>query len=132
MTQQKPDSKTVFSRRALVAGAVGTAIAATPIQGKQQSAETPILKLFHEYQAIIKAAEAHVSLAAGKDEDEELERLFYRNSDKIKAEMMAMPCTCAADFAAKIIVDTSRGFLFSDWETGKIWAEARELTGCQL
>lgn len=63
-----------------------------------------------------------------KAEDEEMDRLFYCRSDKIEDEMMALPCICAAEFAAKLIVDTVRGRLFSDWETGALWVEARALT----
>lgn len=91
--------------------------------------DTPILRLFRQYEAITDAAGVHVSAFTGKDEDEELERLFYRERDQIQDEMMALPCTCAADFAAKVVVDTCNGGLYSDWETGAIWQEARALIG---
>ena len=112
--------------KAIPLAAVGIATAS---QAEQQSAETPILKLFHEHQALIDQMERY----DGEDmSDEYIDRRFHNPAKRLEAEMMAIPCTCAADFAAKIIVDTSRGGLFSDWETGEIWAEARELTGCQL
>lgn len=94
--------------------------------------ETEILRLFREHEAILDAAGKHDCAATGKDEAAELELLFYQHSDKIEAEMMALPCTCAADFAAKMIVDTVRGGTFSDWEKGAIWQEARTLTGCSI
>ena len=45
---------------------------------------------------------------------------------------MALPCTCAADFAAKAIIDTVDRGLFPDWKTGNIWKVARELVGMPL
>ena len=94
--------------------------------------ETEILRLFREHSAILDAAGKHVCAATVKDEDAELELLFYQHSDKIEAEMMALPCTCAADFAAKVIVDTVCGGIFSNWETGAIWLEARALTSSAI
>ncbi|KIN73266.1 hypothetical protein Z949_2455 [Sulfitobacter guttiformis KCTC 32187] len=91
--------------------------------------DTPILRLFSQHQAILSAASVHVRAANGKDVDEDLERLFYRRSDEIESELMALPSTCAADFAAKLVVDTCSGDTFSDWETGALWKEARALTG---
>ena len=96
---------------------------------------TPILRLFHEHQAILLAAnEYHYAgehIRTESDIDAELDRLFYQHSDRIEAELKALPCTCAADFAAKMIIDTVRGEVFSDWETGALWVEARALTGCE-
>lgn len=89
--------------------------------------DTPILRLFREHEAIIKAASNHVSTLKGKAEDREFERLFFDRANAIEEEMMAEPCTCAADFAAKMIVDSCRGGSYSDWETGPIWQEARAL-----
>ena len=118
------------SRRTLLTALPVTSVALAlpaPIFGEPE-ADTPILRLFRQHRKIIDAAGAHVCAAEGKAEDEELERLFYRRADRIEAELMALPCTCAADFAAKVIVDTCQGGLFSDWETGAIWQEARALT----
>lgn len=97
------------------------------LSNKANEGETPILRLFRKHREILDAAWNHVCTEA--DEDEELERLFYRRSDKIVAEMMALTCTCAADFAAKVIVDTRRGELIDKWETGALWQEARALVG---
>lgn len=95
-----------------------------------ESIDTPILRLFRQFQEISAAAEAHVTDATGPAEDEEMDRLFWDRAFRIKDELMALPSTCAADFAAKVIVDTCRGGLFSDWETGALWEEARTLTRC--
>lgn len=126
----------LLTRRALlaVAPATGMAMMAPPSGAGVPStprADTPILRLFRQHQAIAAAAGEHVCAATGKVEDEDLERLFNRRSDRIEEEMMALPCTCAADFAAKVIVDTCKGGIFSDWETGTLWKEARSLTGSQ-
>lgn len=119
-----------LNRRNLLMGLpfAGAALA-LPAMAKAEGGQTPILRLFHQHRAILDAAGEHVCTGIGKDEDAELERLFYQHSDKIEEQMMALPCTCAADFAAKVIVDTVRGGIFSDWETGAIWQEARALTG---
>lgn len=121
-----------ISRRAATNAALAAAenpTRAMPALAETEVGDTPILRLFRQHRAILEAAGKHVCTAAGKDEDTELDILFYNRADAIEAEMMALPCTCAADFAAKVIVDTVRGGLFSDWETGAIWVEARALTG---
>ncbi len=84
--------------------------------------ESPILRLFHEYERL------RPVVKAARDEAE-ADRLYDRMS-AIEAEMMALSSASAADFAAKTICDTDRGGLFSDWETGALWIEARALTGC--
>ncbi len=106
----------------------GVALAAPGI-ANAEAGDTPILRLFQKHQAIMEAAQKHVYSGGGKDEDREREQLYCQYSDKIEAEIMDLPCTCAADFAAKTIVDTCRGSIFPDWETGAIWQEARALTG---
>ena len=93
--------------------------------------DTPILRLFHERQNILDAAGEHICAATGADADDELERLFYCHADELEVQMMALPCTCAADFAAKLITDTCQGGLFSDWNEGQIWREARGLVGME-
>lgn len=91
--------------------------------------ETPVLRLYRQHRAILDAAEEHVCTVTGKDEDAEMDRLFFSRSNEIEDEMMALPCTCAADFAAKAVVGTARGGVYYDWETGAIWQEARALIG---
>jgi hypothetical protein len=39
---------------------------------------------------------------------------------RTEAEMMHIPTTCAADFAAKVIVDTAEAGRLSHWQTGQI------------
>jgi hypothetical protein len=91
--------------------------------------DTPILRLFREIEAISKAAKAHKTDLKGEAQDAELERLFYIPRDRLSAAMMALPCTCAADFAAKAVVETSKAQTLDPWETGPLWAEARALIG---
>ena len=87
---------------------------------------TEILRLFHQHQEIRAAAQAHI--CATSDEDEEMARLFHRRTDRLKVEMMALPSTCAADLAAKMIVAHSDGE-FSDLASDDpVWIEARRIT----
>lgn len=119
-----------MNRRTLLAAAPA-ALAAAPASALCiiDPADTPVMRLFRQHQAIMDAARDYTPVSSGKAADEEMDRLFYCRSNKIEEEMMALPCTCAADFAAKVIVDTCCGGLFSDWETGAIWQEARALVG---
>jgi hypothetical protein len=50
----------------------------------------------------------------------------------VEAKIMSLPSTCAADFAAKAIVDTAEAGCLSEWETGALWKEARRLTGWSI
>lgn len=93
------------------------------------TAPTKILDLYHRIAALNDAGSKHVTGLDGEEDDEEMERLFYRERDQLTKEMMATPCTCAADFAAKTVVSTCEGSLFDDWETGELWIEARALIG---
>ena len=121
---------TINSNRRMVLKGFPAALAGMiAVPAEASEGDTPILRLFNLHRAILEAAGAHVCTAIGKGEDEELARLFYVRTDRIEEEIMALPCTCAADFAAKLIVDTCNGVLFSNWETGAIWKEARALTG---
>ena len=93
---------------------------------------TRILALFWQHQAILRKADAHVFQGDDpRQEDDELDRLFYDEADRLSAEMMAEPCTCAADFAAKALVDTSNGRMICDGQTAPLWQEARELVRFQ-
>lgn len=116
---------------------------ATPIPFKRQrtpavpqtcASETPILSLFRAWEAINAEADAYVvDDSLGIDEkDALLDRLFFDRADEIAKELMILPCTCAADFAAKLIVDTIKGSCVQEWKTGDIWAEARRLTGASV
>lgn len=85
--------------------------------------ETRILRMFREYQAV------KTELGNQPLESDEADAPFFKEMDAIEEKMMALPCTCAADFAAKVIVDTVNGGIFSDWKLGALWKEARELVG---
>lgn len=63
--------------------------------------------------------------------DDELDAYCDEVSD-IDAQILSLPSTSAGDFAAKVIVDSSRGGCWADWETGPLWIEARALTGAPL
>jgi len=93
--------------------------------------ETSILRLLRAWEALNAEADAYV-VDDGLDIDEKdalLDRLFFDPADQLAKELMTLPCTCAADFAAKLIVDTIKGSCVQEWKTGDIWAEARRLTG---
>lgn len=115
----------MMDRRTFIAAA--PASVATMAQADQQ--DTEILRLFREHQAIQSAASNHVCTETGKNEDAELDRLFYDKAHLIANKMLALPSTCAADFAAKTVVETCCGGLLPDWETSPLWIEARALTG---
>lgn len=83
--------------------------------------------LFDEYRRLSEAGQRHVCVQL--DEDAELEELFYGRRDSVSGRIMEIPCASASDFAAKLIVDTCQGMLFSDWDTGRLWREARALVG---
>lgn len=108
--------------------ALGAIVAAPSAFAEQaHSHDTAILALFRRRRALVDAAEAHSS-----QDDEELEALFYREADAIEEQMMSMPCTSAADFAAKFIVASGCGTIAPDWLTDPVCAEARLLTGVSL
>ncbi|WP_133119889.1 hypothetical protein [Pseudooceanicola lipolyticus] len=112
-----------MKRRTFLAG---SAVSVLPGAAAKASERSRILQPFHQHQHLLKAADCAGRLGMT---DIELDARFFDPADEIEAEMMALPCTCAADFAAKAIVDTVRGGVFSDWETGSLWVEARALTG---
>lgn len=113
-----------MNRRQVIAAPAALALGTIPAAA---DGDTEIMRLFRQREAIRKASIGYVCVT--DDEDEEMEAMFWRRADQIEDEMMALPCTCAADFAAKVITDTARGEIYSDWETGAIWKEARALTG---
>ena len=92
---------------------------------------TPILRHFRKYEEILKAAETHVCVKTGnpRDEDQELEDLFYKHSDWLEDEILSMPCVGVADFAVKVLVASRRGSLSIDWDTSGIVQDARALAG---
>lgn len=97
--------------------------------------QTPIMSLFHKHRAVLKNSAQCIIAAHGpraKARDRAAAARVIEKLNKIEAELMALPTTCAADFAAKVIMDTCCGGACSDWETGALWREARELTGMEV
>jgi hypothetical protein len=81
---------------------------ATAVHSSEVAAQPPTVQLFHQ-RCGVKGA---IDFAALDAEAELLRRT--------EAEMMHIPTTCAADFAAKVIVDTAEAGRLSDWQTGQI------------
>jgi len=115
-----------MNRRAFLAAAPAAAAASSVLE-LAEPASSSIMTLFREYQRLSEAAQQHVCIE--DDEDAELERLFYRARDQIVGRIRDLPSVCASDFAAKLIVDTCQGMLFSEWDAGDLWREARALVG---
>ena len=88
---------------------------------------TPILRLYRHIKALRDEARTYETKAEGRDEDEELNQHFWSKTDELEKQMMALPCLCPADFAAKAIVESAEGELLTDWETAPFWIEARAL-----
>lgn len=114
-------------RREVFMGAVGVVLCTGAGSSRLQAdgAETPILALYRRYVALTDQAAAHICTT--DDEDAELDRLFYDERNRIEDAMIAMPSTCAADFAAKVTVYTCEGSVFTDPECSEVWLEARRL-----
>ncbi len=108
------------SRRAFVTGAP---LALLPGAAAGQE-ESEILRLFRHHEWLRRQHEA-----AWRRGDRAAEDRLYERMTGIAERLMAIPSVTAADFAAKAIVDTCRGELFPDWESGALWIEARRLTG---
>lgn len=113
------------TRRALLKAAPALAlVGAVPAKGVA-STDTPVMALFRRHQAITVAAASHPV-----DDDEELERLFYRERDKIEEEMDALPALTAQDMAAKMVVAHSYGdHSCLSYDRNLVWREARALIG---
>jgi len=103
-----------LSRRMFLAASPFAAVATGP------SDETKILHLFRRHRALSEA-----TAACSEKDGPLLERLV----DQVEEEMMALPCGCAADLAAKMIVAHCDGeFSCLRWDN-PVWIEARRLTG---
>lgn len=113
---------TTMSRRTLLTALPASGVALA-LPADADTGETEIQRLFYLHQTIKGAARNHVSTVS--DEDEELERLFFFHTDRIEDEMMALPSTCSADLAAKMIVAHCNGeFSCLSWDN-PVWIEAR-------
>ena len=96
-----------------------------PASSTAANGETPILHLFRKNRELVEALNSSVNLP---DEEKRDEALFAA-AQAIEDTMLAMPCTCAADFAAKAIAATACDTAL-DWQSHPLWIEARALTGC--
>lgn len=108
-----------------ILGTVSALLVPTSAPAKVSSSQTTIMRLFRQRCEL----RDEINSLASDIDDEEMEIRWNRLLD-LQREIMREPTTCAADFAAKAIVDTSDGGLVSDWETGDLWVEARAITGC--
>jgi len=129
MTKDRVRANTsAMSRRTILAALPATG-ATLALPAAANPGKTEILRLFHRYRAIREAAKTHVCTAIGKGQDDEMESLFWRRTDRLVAEMMALPSTCAADMAAKMIVAHCDGDFTCLSYDDPAWLEARQLTG---
>src|SRR5690606_1935728 len=88
-----------------------------------QDTETPILRLFREHKALVD--ECNTLAAQDWVTDEYLSSAYFQPADSILAAMLALPSTCAADFAAKLCAWTYSGDVYIDQDhCPEIWAEA--------
>jgi hypothetical protein len=117
-----------LSRRALLSAlpASGLALAVTP-PAEAEEQESEILHMFRRHQSILEKARLHTFQAIYADEDQELEQLFYRHTDRLEADMIALPSRSAADMAAKFLVATNGGECILS-VADPVFAEARRLT----
>ncbi len=86
-------------------------------------AKTEILRLFSRHQALTDQADKHIETG---DQDEDGQRFASEIAD-LEEKMMALPSTCAADFAAKAIAVSGRGQIVPNWDQDPLWIEARAL-----
>ena len=93
---------------------------ALPASSIAANGETPVLHLFRKNRELVAAAQTAP--------DSEAEALLDA-AQQIECAMMMLPCTCAADFAAKAIAATANDTGL-DWQSHPLWIEARALTGC--
>ena len=108
---------------ALVASAVPVAAlaAADPV-------DTPVMRLYREWEAVSKACDTVGREPETPENDAAYEALLEQQGN-IETALMKAPCTCAADFAAKVIAWSSCGVyaLPDEKSDPAFWAEARAL-----
>ena len=92
---------------------------------RSEPENTPILEMFRRWYALKAAAE----LADLSVSDEDMERLYYRETDALEAEIYATPATGKADFAAKVLVAHNMGDFSDLTEDHPMWVEAWDLVG---
>lgn len=115
-----------LSRRNLLTISAGAVVAPAAALA-QGGTTTPIVALYRKYVAM--RAEMAAAFDADAMSDDEYSEAFFAASDRIEAEMMDLPCTCAADFAAKMLVSHCDGDFSCLPKHDTIWAEARQLVG---
>ncbi|WP_283176825.1 hypothetical protein [Gemmobacter sp. 24YEA27] len=93
--------------------------------------ETPIMALHRRYVDINDAARAYVhDEISGEGEGDAVERLFFREWDRVEDAITAIPPTTAQDMTAKTLVAHCHGdFTCLNYDTSPFWAEARALVG---
>lgn len=113
-----------ITRRA--AFATPLALAATiPAVAKAQPQETPVLRLFREWQAVSDRLDALGVNTPDEMLDEGLDEL-----NALELKLRATPSVSAADFAAKVVAFSFwGGAMLTAADAPEIWAEARELLG---
>jgi len=114
-------------RNILMALPFAGAALAMPVLVKAHEGESPIMCLFRQHRTIKVAAGNHVCTATGPHEDREMHDLFGAHTLRIEAEMMALPTTCAADMAAKMLVAHCDGEFSLLELDNPVWVEARAL-----
>ncbi len=126
MTKERvcANSPAMFRRMMMTILPVAGVSCAAPLLAQEGTSE--ILRLFHAHRRITKAA--HIYARTVSDQDEDLEMLFYRRTDRIQDAMMALPSSSAADFAAKMIISHCDGEFSCLSDEDPVWVEARQLT----
>lgn len=125
-----------LTRRGVVKGLGLAPLVGVALPGAAD-ASTPVMVEFAEYCRLTYQSEAfagHV-MKANRSNQAALfgqQDALYAQRDLVEGRLMILPSQTAADFAAKIIVDTARASMFSEWRTGALWIEARALTGCGM
>lgn len=111
------EAQKCVARRSFIAAAA-TATIALAVPASAVVADTPVLQIYRKYKAI-----REESLWA---DDADMET-YYALFDSMEAAIATMPSTCAADFAAKMLVTHCNGDYSLLGSNDPVWAEARAL-----
>lgn len=114
------------TRRALLTSAPVAAVTTAPVAYAAEG-ETPIMRLFREWDAAQAAEDA--AYAAGESDENCDAKSNIRSA--LEKQMMATPSEDARDFLCKIAAQTAFGAfsLDDDERNPALWAEARALIG---
>lgn len=116
-----------FSRRNFLTTAPAFSFASLMASGATAADETDseIMRLYREWHVLDEWVEGPATNGVADDEiDQACDELRA-----IERRMMAIPATTAAEFAAKVVVNTCKGRCLDDWESGALGKEARRLVG---